>query len=104
VLLDMETPLMDECQAAKHLRSDYLSDDCLIIAFTESVDGARRTPCIEADIDLLLRKPVDQDVVETLLMLECLHVNRRRAWEAVNKLNRPTSTDHRPIYARRKPY
>ena len=79
VLLDMETPLMDGCQVAKHLRSDYLSEDCLIIAFAEWVDDASRKPCLEAGIDLLLSKPVDRDVVETLLMLECVRVNRRRA-------------------------
>ena len=78
VLLDMETPLMDGCQVAKHLRSDYLSEDCLIIAFAEWVDDARRKPCLEAGIDLLLSMPVDRDVVETLLMLECVRVNRRR--------------------------
>ena len=79
VLLDLETPLMDGCQVAKHLRSDYLSEDCLIIAFAQCVDDARREPCLEAGIDLLLSKPVDRDVVETLLMLECVRVNRRRA-------------------------
>ena len=79
VLLDLETPLMDGCQVAKHLRSDYLSEDCLIIAFAQCVDDARREPCHEAGIDLLLTKPVDRDVVETLLMLECVRVNRRRA-------------------------
>jgi CheY-like chemotaxis protein len=86
VLLDMDTPLMDGCQVAKHLRSDYLSEDCLIIAFAQCVDDARREPCLEAGIDLLLSKPVDRDVVETLLMLECVRVNRRRAREAVNEL------------------
>ena len=78
VLLDLETPLMDGCQIAKHLRSDYLSEDCLIIAFAQCVDDARREPCLEAGIDLLLSMPVDRDVVETLLMLECVRVNRRR--------------------------
>lgn len=102
VLLDLETPLMDGCQVAKHLRSDYSSEDCLIIAFAQCVDDARREPCLEAGIDLLLSKPLDQDVVETLLMLECVRVNRRRAREAVNKLNCLTSTEHRPIHIRSK--
>lgn len=103
VFLDLEPPLLDGCQVAKHLRSDCSIDDCLIIAFAYWVDDARRKPCMEAGIDLLLSKPMDQDVVETLLMLECVRVNRRRAREAVNKLNRLTSTDHRPIYIRSKP-
>jgi CheY-like chemotaxis protein len=78
VLLDLETPLMDGCQVAKHLRSVYWGEDCLIIAFAQCVDDARREPCLEAGIDLLLSMPVDRDVVETLLMLECVRVNRRR--------------------------
>lgn len=77
VLLDMETPRMDWRQVVKHLRSDYLSEDCLIMAFAEWVDDARRKPCLEAGIDLLLSKPVDRDIVETLLMLECVRVNRQ---------------------------
>jgi CheY-like chemotaxis protein len=87
VLLDLETPLMNGCLIATHLRSHYSSEDCLIIAFAEWVDDACRKPCVEAGIDLLLSKPVDQDVVQTLLMLECVRVNRRRAREAVNTLN-----------------
>jgi CheY-like chemotaxis protein len=93
----MVTPLMDGCQVAKHLRSDHVSEDCFVIAFTEWGDDARRKPCMEAGIDLLLRKPVDRDVIETLLMLECLHVNRRRAREAVNRLT-PTDTPGRARY------
>lgn len=96
VLLGLETPLMNECLIATHLRFHYSSEDCLIIAFAEWADDACRKPCREVGIDLLLIKPVDQDVVETLLMLECVRVNRRRAREAVNKLNRLTSTAHRP--------
>jgi CheY-like chemotaxis protein len=103
VLLDMETLSMDGCQVAKHLRSAYVSEDCLIIAVTDRADDAHRRLCMEAGIDLLLIKPVDPEVVETLLMLECVRVNRRRAREAVNKLKRLTSTDHRPICIRSKP-
>jgi CheY-like chemotaxis protein len=103
VLLDMETSLMDGCQVAERLRSDYLSEDCFVVAVTERADGARRKQCMEAGIDLLLIKPVDPEVVETLLMLECVRVNRRRKREAVSKLNRLTSTEHRPIYIRSKP-
>ncbi|MCA9214299.1 MAG: response regulator [Planctomycetales bacterium] len=86
VLLDMETAFVDGCQLATHLRSDYLCEDCLIIAFAERVDDVQRKPCLEAGIDLLLGKPLDRDVVETLLMLECVRVNRRRAPGAVNEL------------------
>jgi len=82
VLLDVQTPLMDGYQVAKHLRSDDLSQDCLIIAFAERARDACRRPCVEAGIDVLLSMPVDEEVVETLLMLECVRMNRRRAAEA----------------------
>ncbi len=103
VLLDLGIPLIAPCQVAKQLRSDYLSEDCLIIAVTEWADDARREQCIEAGIDLVLIKPVDQDVVETLLMLESVRVNRRRMRKAVNNINRRTSMDDRPVYIRSKP-
>jgi CheY-like chemotaxis protein len=103
VLLDMETSLMDGGWVAERLRSDYLSEDCLIVAVTERADDARRKQCMEAGIDLVLIKPVDPEVIETLLMLECVRVNRRRKREAVSKLNRLTSTEHRPICIRSKP-
>ncbi len=82
VLLDWDTPLLDPCQVAKHLRSRHLSHDCLIIAFANRTDEMLRKPCVEAGIDLLLSKPADPEVVETLLMLECIRVNRRRSREA----------------------
>ena len=88
VFLILEMPLMDGCQVAKQLRSDYLCEDCLVIAFAERADDARRIRCMEAGIDLVLIKPVDQDVVETLLMLESVRVNRRRTRKAANNLTK----------------
>jgi|CXWL01.1.fsa_nt_gi CheY-like chemotaxis protein len=79
VLLDLDLPHKDGCQVARHLRSDDRSKDCLIVAVTEQVDEACRKRCREAGIDLLLTKPVDPEVVETLLLLECLRVNRIQA-------------------------
>ena len=90
VFLILEMPLMDGCQVAKQLRSDYLCEDCLVIAFAERADDARRIRCMEAGMDLLPSQPVAQDVVETLLMLESVRVNRRRMRKAVNNLNRRT--------------
>ncbi len=63
-----------------------------------------QTVIAEAGIESLLSKPVDQDVVETMLILECVRVKRRRVREAVNKLNRLTATEHQPIYIRSKPW
>ena len=84
VLLDLDLPRMDGCQVARHLRSDDPSKECLIVAVTERADRARRKQCSEAGIDLLLTKPVDPEVVETLLLLECLRVNRSQADNAAN--------------------
>ena len=78
VLLDLDTPLMDGCQVARQLRFDFPRDECFIIAVTAQVDDERRQQCLEAGIDLLLIKPLDPSVVETLLLLECMRANRRR--------------------------
>lgn len=79
VLLDIETPVTDGCQIARQLRLDSLRDACFIIAVSGDVDGERRQECIQAGIDLLLIKPVDPSIVETLLMLECFFVNRSQS-------------------------
>jgi CheY-like chemotaxis protein len=84
VLLDLDLPLMDGCQVARQLRSNGPSKDCLIVAVAERADDARRKQCIDAGIDLLLIKPVDPEVVETLLLLECSRVNRLHAEDAAN--------------------
>ena len=52
------------------------SKECFIIAVTGGTDERGRRQCAEAGIDLVLIKPVDSSVVETLLMLECERVNR----------------------------
>ncbi len=83
-LLDLDLPLMDGCQVARQLRSNGSSKDCLIVAVTERADDARRKQCSDAGIDLLLIKPVDPEVVETLLLLECLRINRLHVEDAAN--------------------
>lgn len=85
VLLDLDLPLKDGCQVARHLRSDDPSNDCLIVAVAERADDARREQCREAGIDLLLVKPVDPEVVETLLLLECLRVNQIQPVNAASR-------------------
>ena len=84
VLLQMEIPFMDGHQIARHLRLDFPRKACFIIAVTERTEGERRQQCIESGIDLLLIKPIEPSVVETLLLLECELVNRRRALRADN--------------------
>lgn len=79
VLLDIEIPVTNRYQLARCLRRDLASQDCLIVAITGRADHQRRRQCIEAGIDLVLLKPVDSVVVETLLLLECTRVNRLQA-------------------------
>jgi len=86
LLLGMEMPFLDGCQVARHLRVDFPRKECFIIAITERADDTRRQHCIEAGIDLVLTKPVDPLVVETLLLLECERVNRCRVLQADNNL------------------
>jgi CheY-like chemotaxis protein len=87
VLLGMEMQLMDGCPVARHLRLDFPRKECLVIAVTKRADDVRREQCVEAGIDLVLTKPVNTSVVETLLLLECVRVNRRRAMRWRNNFN-----------------
>jgi CheY-like chemotaxis protein len=76
VLLDIEMPRLDGCEVARQLRRDFPGNQCLIIAVTGSADRRRRGQCVDAGIDLVLIKPVDPSVLETLLMLERVRMNR----------------------------
>jgi len=98
VLLNMKMPHWNACLVARQLRCNCLSEDCLVIAFADSLDNAHYEQCLMAGIDLPLIKPISMEVVETLLMLECARVNRRLAQKAVNKLDGRTSKDYRPVY------
>lgn len=76
VLLAMEMRLLDGCQVARQLRRDFPRKECFIIAVTKFADDQRRRQYRAAGIDLVLIKPVDPSVLETLLMLECVRMNR----------------------------
>jgi len=82
VLLDIEMPHMDGCQVARQLRRDFSRKECLIIAVTGRADDELAQQCREAGIDLVLIKPVNRSVVETLLMLEYARVNRSQTNKA----------------------
>ena len=75
VLLDVQMPNMDGRELARQLRLDRGSEECLIIAITGDTDEPGRRQCHEAGIDLVLIKPVDPAVIETLLLLESERVN-----------------------------
>jgi len=78
VLLNFAMPQMDGCQVARQLRLDFPKKVCFVIAVTGSADEDCRRQCSEASIDLVLIKPVQSSVLETMLMLECVRVNRSR--------------------------
>lgn len=82
VLLDIEMPLMDGRQVARQLRLDFPRKGCFIIAITERAADECRQQCIEAGIDLAPSKPLNPSVLETLLMLEYVHVNRSQTGNA----------------------
>ena len=87
VLLDMESPRIDACRIAKQLRTRLPRQECFIMAVMEQADAERRQECIAAGIDVLLRKPLDCEIVETLLALESVHVNRRRQINSVTSFH-----------------
>jgi len=90
VVLDIAMPGMDGCQVARQLRLDFPRNDCLIIAVTGSADEECSRQCNEAGIDVVLIKPVQPSVLETLLMLECARVNRSRT---DNRLSRKCASE-----------
>lgn len=55
---------------ARQLREDSGQRKCFIISVVSRSDGACRRQCLEAGVDLLLIKPIDAFVLETLLLLE----------------------------------
>ncbi len=83
VLMNVELPQMDGCQVAKQLRLDFPRSECFIIGITWRTDAQRRSQSIEAGIDLLLIKPVELFLMETLLQLETVRVQRLRAENTV---------------------
>jgi CheY-like chemotaxis protein len=98
VLLDIAMPIMDGYQVARQLRLDFVKKDCFIIAVTGSADEECREKCSEAGIDVVLIKPVQPPVLETLLMLECARINRSQA-----RNNSSLATDDAAEFAHMQP-
>lgn len=78
VLLNSETSLSEGCRVARRLRRSFEKKASLLIAFTERADDDSRQQYEAAGIDVLFVRPVETTVVETLLLLECVNVNRHR--------------------------
>jgi CheY-like chemotaxis protein len=89
VLLDVSLPLEDGCQLAQQLRIDLpRAKSFIITAVAMRPDAECFEQCCAAGIDLLLVKPVDPSVMETLLMLESEHVNRLHVGDAAEGASR----------------
>jgi CheY-like chemotaxis protein len=83
VLLDLEMPLMDGCQVATQLRLDLPKTECFIIVVTGDTDERGRRECLEAGIDLVLIKPVNSSIVETLLRQVHRRLDRAPTGDAI---------------------
>ena len=84
VLLNLAASFLDGCRVTRQLRRDFGNKECFIIACTERDDDECSQQCHAAGIDVLLVRPVDPSALETLLLLECVNVNRQRAARADN--------------------
>ena len=82
VLLDLEMPYMDGCEVARQLRLDFPKYNCFIIGVIGWADQGCHRQCAEAGIDLVLTKPVEPSLIETLLMLEYARMNRTRTGDS----------------------
>ena len=76
VLLEIDTPRCGRCHLAGRLRNELARADGLIIAVTKAADRECRRRCRQAGIDVVLCLPVESAVLETLLWMEGIRLNR----------------------------
>jgi CheY-like chemotaxis protein len=76
VLMDTSLLNVDAFETARQLRHDRHPSACFIIAVTENANEECRRRCLESGVDLLLIKPVDGFVLQTLLLLEGERLDR----------------------------
>lgn len=93
VFLNVVMTRLEDGQTARRLRRDFPRRECLIVGFAKRVDSRLRRHCEQAGVDLLLVKPLDAEVVDTLCLLECTLVNQRRTG---------TASPRRDAHVRRK--
>jgi CheY-like chemotaxis protein len=67
VLLDLGMPVVDGFEVARRLRRQRPTECVCLIAVSGFTDGRRRALAAAAGIDLFLAKPVDPDVLQSLL-------------------------------------
>ena len=68
ILMDIQMPVMDGCEAARELRSTFPKDrQPWIIALTANVLETEKQRCFEAGMDDFLTKPLHQDALAAAL-------------------------------------
>ena len=89
VLLHTHLQGLDECDVAKHLRSDFPEQTPLIIGFSTQTNSLVRRQCVEAGIDLVLESPLNVEAIETVLLFECakLAVEKKADWKQIGSSN-----------------
>jgi CheY-like chemotaxis protein len=93
VLLDLTMPQMDGFQVARQLRLDFSERDCFIIGLAGNCTERTHQECSDAGIHMVLIKPVESFVVETLLMLECERINRQPSHDVNLRLSSGNDTN-----------
>jgi CheY-like chemotaxis protein len=77
VFMEIFMPGMSGLDLARQMRRQISTKDCLLVAVTGRADDHRRELCSDAGINLVLIKPVDPPILETLLMLESDYLQSR---------------------------
>lgn len=71
VLLNTNLRGPDECEVARHLRSDYPDQPPLIIGLASRTNSLTRWRCVKAGMDMVLVAPLNAEAIETVLLFEC---------------------------------
>lgn len=67
VLMDMMMPEMDGYEAVAHIRKEQTIANTPVIAVTAQAMVGDREKCIDAGVDAYIAKPIDVDVLVSLL-------------------------------------
>jgi carbon storage regulator CsrA len=76
LIADIAMPRMNGCQLARQLRRRTGFEDSLLISQSGYADKAHRRLALESGFDVLLVKPVQPFILQTLLRLECHRLAR----------------------------
>lgn len=78
VLLNTNLRGSDECDVARHLRSDFPQQPPLIIGFASHITSLMRWRCVKAGMDMVLAAPLNVEAIETVLLFECAKLTVER--------------------------